>query len=170
MTTAPMLAAPLVPAHTKSWLVLAIYVLATAAASVTGSFASNPDTSAWYQALNQPPFQPPSWAFGVVWPILYLLMAYAGWRADTASSQTSTFALRLRYGIQLALNAAWTIAFFALQSITGGIIVILALLVAIIAWMATARQIDRLAFWLFVPYAAWVTFATLLNGSYVLLN
>lgn len=170
MTATPILAAPLVPAYAKGWMLLGIYVLVTAAASITGSFASNPDTSAWYQALNQPPFQPPSWAFGVVWPILYLLMAYAGWRADTAAPQAHKSELRLRYGIQLALNAAWTIAFFALQSITGGIIVILALLAAIIVWIAAARQVDRLAAWLFVPYAAWVTFATLLNGSYVLLN
>lgn len=97
-------------------------------------------------------------------------MAYAGWRADTATPQAHKSKRRLRYGIQLVLNAAWTIAFFALQSITGGIIVILALLAAIIVWIAAARPVDRLAGWLFVPYAAWVTFATLLNGSYVLLN
>lgn len=56
MTATPVLAAPLVPAYAKGWMLLGIYVLVTAAASITGSFASNPDTSAWYQALNQPPF------------------------------------------------------------------------------------------------------------------
>lgn len=170
MTPGQVTATPLVPGQAKGWMVLAIYLLATATASITGSFASNPDTSSWYQALNQPPFQPPSWAFGVVWPILYLLMAYAGWRADTAAPQANKIGLRLRYGAQLLLNAAWTIAFFALQSIIGGLIVILALLVSIIIWMLAARHYDRLAAWLFAPYVTWVTFATLLNGSYVLLN
>lgn len=159
-----------VPKSGASWLLLALYVAVTAAASLTGSLASDPDTSAWYQALNQPPFQPPSWAFGVVWPILYLMMAYAGWRADAAAAPSRTGRLRLAYGVQLLFNAGWTIAFFALQSIVGGFVVILGLLAAILVWMRLARQTDHLAFWLFAPYLAWVTFATLLNGSYVLLN
>jgi benzodiazapine receptor len=159
-----------VPTSGASWILLALYVAVTAAASLTGSMASDPDTSAWYQALNQPPFQPPSWAFGVVWPILYLMMAYAGWRADAAAAPDRTGRLRLAYGVQLLFNAGWTIAFFALQSIVGGFVVILGLLAAILVWMRLARQTDRLAFWLFAPYLAWVTFATLLNGSYVLLN
>jgi tryptophan-rich sensory protein len=116
-----------VPKSGASWILLALYVAVTAAASLTGSLASDPDTSAWYQALNQPPFQPPSWAFGVVWPILYLMMAYAGWRADAAAAPDRTGRLRLSYGVQLLFNAGWTIAFFALQSIVGGFVVIIEL-------------------------------------------
>jgi tryptophan-rich sensory protein len=159
-----------VPTSGANWILLAVYVAVTAAASLTGSLASNPDTSAWYQALNQPPFQPPSWAFGVVWPILYLLMAYAGWRADAAAAPERTGRLRIAYGVQLLFNAGWTIAFFALQSINGGFAVILGLMAAILVWIRLAHRTDRLAFWLFAPYLAWVAFATLLNGSYVLLN
>ncbi len=170
MATPSPTPAPALPKSGASWITLALYVAVTAAASLTGSLASDPDTSAWYQALNQPPFQPPSWAFGVVWPILYLMMAYAGWRADTAASSDQTGRLRFAFGVQLLFNAGWTIAFFALQSIVGGLVVILGLLASILVWMMLARQSDRLAFWLFAPYLAWVSFATVLNGSYVLLN
>lgn len=98
------------------------------------------------------------------------MMAYAGWRADAAAKPDQTRRLRVAYGVQLLFNAGWTIVFFALQSIIGGFVVILGLLAAILTWMALARQVDRLSFWLFAPYVAWVAFATLLNGSYVLLN
>jgi tryptophan-rich sensory protein len=125
MTTRTSPSPSAVPTSGASWILLALYVAVTAAASLTGSMASDPNTSAWYQALNQPPFQPPSWAFGVVWPILYLMMAYAGWRADAAAAPDRTGRLRLAYGVQLLFNAGWTIAFFALQSIVGGFVVIL---------------------------------------------
>ncbi|MEM6382745.1 MAG: TspO/MBR family protein [Pseudomonadota bacterium] len=150
------------------WWLLGAYGLATAVASLSGSVFANPDTSAWYQALARPSFQPPSWAFGVVWPILYVLMAYTGWRADKATSNPHT--LRVAYALQLAFNAAWTIVFFGLQSPIGGITVIAALLTAIVAWMALASRHDRIAPLLFAPYLAWVGFAGALNGSIIALN
>jgi tryptophan-rich sensory protein len=48
--------------------------------------------------------------------------------------------------------------------------VILLMLAAILAFIATAWRLDRVAAWLFVPYAAWVAFASLLNGSIWMLN
>ncbi len=151
----------------NAWWLLAIYVAVTAAASLSGSLAADPDTSAWYQGLSRPSFQPPGWAFGVVWPILYLLMAYAGWRADMKATPGLKRTLRWRYGVQIVLNAAWTIAFFAMQSITGGLLVIAALWLAIVMWMIAARRADGLATLLFVPYLALVSFASALNASYL---
>jgi tryptophan-rich sensory protein len=39
-----------------------------------------------------------------------------------------------------------------------------------LAFIATAWRQDRVAAWLFAPYAAWVAFASILNASILMLN
>jgi len=71
---------------------------------------------------------------------------------------------------QLGLNLAWSFLFFGLQRIDLALVEIVVLLFAIIANTIMFWRIDRLAGVLFVPYAAWVTYATVLNASLWLLN
>jgi benzodiazapine receptor len=121
----------------------------------------------WYQALAKPSFNPPGWLFGPVWTVLYVLIAIAGWRVWQADRSGAAMKL---WWLQLALNFMWSPVFFAMNSIGGALAVILALLLVILAFIATAWNTDRLAAWLFVPYLAWVAFASLLNGSIRALN
>ena len=72
--------------------------------------------------------------------------------------------------LQLALNFAWPVAFFAAHAIAAALAVVLALLGTIIVFMVASRRSDPLAAWLFAPYAVWVAFASALNGSIWLLN
>ena len=72
--------------------------------------------------------------------------------------------------VQLALNFAWSPVFFALQAPWAALAVILLLLAAILGFITISRERDAVAAWLFIPYAAWVAFATLLNASIVWLN
>lgn len=72
--------------------------------------------------------------------------------------------------VQLALNFAWPVAFFAAHAIAAALAVVLALLGTIIVFMVASRRLDPLAAWLFAPYAAWVGFAAALNGSILALN
>lgn len=121
----------------------------------------------WYQSLEKPFFNPPSWLFAPVWTILYVMIGVAGariWQRAPASA-----AMQIWFG-QLVLNLLWSPAFFGLQSPMLGLAVILCLLAGILAFILTARRIDAAASYLFLPYAAWVSFATLLNISILLLN
>jgi benzodiazapine receptor len=121
----------------------------------------------WYASLDKPFFNPPSWVFGPTWTVLYVLIGLAGarvWLRQPASS-----AMQIWFG-QLVLNLAWSPAFFGLQSPLLGLIVILCLFAAILTFIFTARRLDRAAALLFLPYAAWVAFATLLNLSILILN
>ena len=72
--------------------------------------------------------------------------------------------------VQLGLNFVWSPVFFALQAPWAALAVILLLLAAILGFIVLSRERDLVAAWLFVPYSAWVAFATLLNGSIVWLN
>lgn len=49
-------------------------------------------------------------------------------------------------------------------------VVILLMLAAIFAFIVTAWRLDRMAAWVFFPYAPWVAFASVLNGSIWAMN
>jgi len=121
----------------------------------------------WYQSLAKPSFNPPNWLFAPVWSLLYVLIGVVG--ARTFLSSRRSMAMRLWYA-QLVLNFAWSPLFFGLQDPTSALIVILGLVVAVVGFMAASWRQDRTAALLFVPYLAWVAFATALNGSIVALN
>ncbi len=122
---------------------------------------------AWYAQLAKPTFNPPGWIFGPVWTALYVLIAVAGWRVwqrDRGGWPTKL------WWAQLGLNFLWSPIFFAAHQIGLALVVILLLLVAILAFIATSWRQDRVAAWLFVPYATWVAFALVLNASLFALN
>lgn len=122
---------------------------------------------AWYAGLEKPPFNPPAWVFAPVWTVLYVAIAVAGWRIwrlrDTRGAMTA-------WWLQLGLNFLWTPVFFGLQAVGWALVVILALLGAIAGFVVLAWDRDRPAALLFLPYGAWVAFATLLTASIWWLN
>jgi tryptophan-rich sensory protein len=121
----------------------------------------------WYAGLAKPSFNPPAWLFGPVWTVLYVLIAIAGWRVW--QRDRTGWPMKLWWA-QLALNFLWTPVFFGAHQLGLALVVILLMLAAILAFIATAWRLDRVAAWLFVPYAAWVAFASVLNGSIWMLN
>ncbi|MEQ1404062.1 TspO/MBR family protein [Neorhizobium sp. Rsf11] len=128
-------------------------------------FATAP--GAWYAALSKPPFNPPSWVFAPVWTALYIMIAIAGWRVWREGRSRVPMKLWL---VQLVLNFAWSPIFFSAQRIDIALGVIVLLLVTIIGFIVISWQRDKNASLLFAPYAAWVTFASVLNGAIWLLN
>jgi translocator protein len=122
---------------------------------------------AWYATLSKPPFSPPNWIFAPVWSTLYFIIAAAGWRVwrkDRNSAQ-----MKLWWG-QLALNFIWSPIFFSAHRIDIALGVIVLLLITIIGFMVITWRQDKIASLLFAPYAAWVAFASVLNGAIWLLN
>lgn len=121
----------------------------------------------WYAGLIKPPFNPPNWIFGPVWTILYILIAVVGWRCWMEHRTGPRMQL---WWAQLVLNFLWTPTFFGLHMMALALVVILILLGAILAFVAMSWRRDRVSATLFVPYAAWVAFASLLNLSLLWLN
>jgi tryptophan-rich sensory protein len=121
----------------------------------------------WYASLQKPAFQPPNWLFGPVWTVLYVLIGIAGARIFAAAPNSIAFKLWIG---QMVLNFLWSPTFFSLHSLGLALAIILVLLATILAFIRFALPIDRPAAWMFVPYALWVGFASLLNGSILILN
>ena len=64
-----------------------------------------------YKAIPKPPLSPPSWLFPVVWTILFILMGISAYIIATSEHSGKRHALII-YGIQLAVNFAWSPVFF----------------------------------------------------------
>ena len=117
----------------------------------------------WYNVLAKPVFQPPGWAFGVVWTGLYTLLgiALALILAEPPSDQRRT-ALTL-FAVQLVLNFAWSPIFFAGHMIEVGLVTLIVMLLTATAAANLFRRIRPVAGWLMLPYLAWLCLATALN-------
>lgn len=133
-------------------------------AALTGAFFTPGE---WYASLSKPTWNPPPWLFGPVWSALYLMMAVAAWRVWRCHGWHRAI---MTYLLQLLLNAAWTPVFFGLRQPGWAFAVIIALWFAIWLTMRAFARLDRAAAWLLAPYAAWVTFAAVLNFSLWRLN
>jgi tryptophan-rich sensory protein len=120
-----------------------------------------------YRALDLPAFAPPSWLFGPVWTVLYVMIAVAAWWVwrEVGWGRELTW-----WSVQLVLNLAWTPLFFAADRYALALVDIVLLLGAVVATIASFRRTSPAAAWLLVPYAAWVGFATALNAAIVVLN
>ncbi len=122
---------------------------------------------AWYAGLIKPAFNPPNWIFAPVWTTLYVMIAIAGWRVWRQGHNSAPMQLWL---VQLALNFTWSPVFFLAHRIDIALGVIVLLLITIVGFIMLTWRRDRIASVLFVPYAAWVAFASVLNGAIWLLN
>lgn len=148
---------------------LAAFLVLVAAVSAAGGWATSQSVGSWYATLHKPAFNPPAWVFGPVWSVLYVMIAVAGWRLWRRGWPAARLALTA-WGVQLALNLVWSFLFFGGRMIGAALAEIVVLLAAIAATIVLSWRVDRAAAWLFVPYLAWVSFATLLNAALWRLN
>lgn len=141
------------------------------AAGIAGSVYTLQSVKWWYPTLTKPSFNPPSWVFGPVWSLLFILMGYAlyvvwnkGLKKKGVSDAVAIFF------VQLILNVIWSYLFFGLRNPSLALFEIIVLWGMILATTLKFGKIDRAAAYLLVPYLLWVGFASVLNLSIVLLN
>lgn len=126
----------------------------------------------WYPTLIKPIFNPPNWIFAPVWTILYIMMGVAGglvWNRLESNPEMVKKAFTF-FIIQLALNAIWSYLFFSLHNPFLALIEIVLLWLMVFETYTLFKKIENTAGLLLLPYLAWVSFATVLNGSIWWLN
>tara|TARA_Y100000814_G_scaffold289095_1_gene261548 strand:- start:578 stop:1063 length:486 start_codon:yes stop_codon:yes gene_type:complete len=149
---------------------LATFIVISLIVSSIGGTITASSVDTWYQDLNKPFFNPPDWLFAPVWSVLYILISIAGWRIWHKVGFGGALLAFSAYGLQFALNLAWSWVFFGMQLVGWALVEIITLFVAIIATGWLFRSIDKVAALLFVPYGLWVAFALILNASIWILN
>jgi benzodiazapine receptor len=158
-------------AKSSSLLALAGFGLATAGAAWYGSrYSRRANRDTWYRDLEKPSFTPPDEVFPVVWTTLYALIAWSGWRIWSAAPSRERNHVLSLWVSQLGANAKWPKLFFRDHRPVTALVDVIALEATIISYIAAARKIDKAAASAFIPYAAWVAFAAVLNEEIARLN
>lgn len=131
--------------------------------SVIGSFANvyiNSDT--WYEELIKSPLNPPSYVFGIVWPILYAIMAFVSFKM---AEKISTLFI-----LQLLVNAAWSWIFFYFHAPLIALVDIGVLIYLNLKIISVVKIESPILFYMYLPYLVWLSFAAFLNASIIFLN
>lgn len=136
-----------------------IFLIACGAAASTGIIFK---PGQWYEELNKPSFTPPKWLFPVAWSIIYLLLAWAGYRLSLLPGSQVVLAL---WAAQIALNTLWTPVFFGAHRIFAGMVIISLLWLVVAAMVILALRLDLVTGLILFPYLIWLCVASALNFS-----
>lgn len=125
----------------------------------------------WYQTLIKPSWAPPSWLFGPVWTVLYLLIAIS---FGTVLYRVYKKKLKIKFAIPFALNLIFNFAFTPLQfGLQNNLLAALDILLVLITLVWSLKIIYKKIRWVALinlPYLAWVSFATILQLTITYLN
>jgi tryptophan-rich sensory protein len=150
---------------------LLISVIGCELVGILGSWFTVSAIPTWYATLDKPAFTPPNSIFAPVWTLLYLLMGisfYLIWRQGWNKKKVRTASIY--FLIQLWLNLLWSPVFFGQKSPGLALVIILAMWAMVAKTMQKFSSLSQLAAYLLVPYLLWISFASVLNTSFVVLN
>jgi len=127
----------------------------------------------WYGEIHHSMLTPAGWVFSAVWTLLYLLIGIALFlimQKQNVTNQRALMSAYVLFAINLVLNTAWSFVFFGAHSPEYALIVLMALIIVAVFMARAFFRISVPAFWLTVPYIAWLMFAFYLNGVIIVLN
>ncbi len=148
---------------------LASLALPLGVGAVAGMFTAQ-SVPEWYAGLNRPSFAPPNRIFGPVWTALYVLMGislFLVWKLAASPARNRALAV---FFLQLLLNFAWSFVFFYFNRIGLALAEIILLWGSIVWMLVLFYKIKPAAAWINIPYLLWVTFASVLNAGFYVLN
>lgn len=118
----------------------------------------------WYRSLTMPPLTPPEIVFPIVWSILYIMIAIAGWYLwENRRHSKANLALRF-YAVQVIMNWLWTPIFFQFHFMQLGFYWILGIIFFNFITIVITGKEFKLATIMLTPYLFWLMFAAYLNG------
>lgn len=168
--------------NTKSFILKAlILIIICEVIGITAGIATSEGVNGWFQTLEKPFFNPPSWLFAPVWTTLYFLMGISAalvWHKGTDNRREKFFEIQSNkirialglFAIQLFLNFCWSFLFFKYHLLLFAFIEIITMLIFIILTTIHFYKVNKLAGLLMIPYILWVSFASILNFSLWWLN
>ncbi|MCX5923936.1 MAG: tryptophan-rich sensory protein [Candidatus Dependentiae bacterium] len=133
---------------------------------LSGYIADAGDSS-WYVSLDKPTFNPPSWIFGPVWTVLYVMM---GWGLGIIWKNRFEYkTLLIWFGIEYFFNVSWAPLFFYFHRIDLALLDLFLMWCSLLICMILAWRL-RAVFMLLLPYMMWTSFAFVLNFNIYILN
>ena len=151
----------------NKYLSLTFILLITFLASGIGGYTTATFKEPWYSQIILPSFNPPSWVFGPVWTVLYILMSVAIWRIWINYYDNKILNL---YFFHLFFNTIWSVIFFGFHQIGLALLDLVLILIFIVLLMKIYYLKDKISFSLMIPYFLWSGYALVLNFNIFILN
>ncbi len=129
------------------------------------------NAQAWYATLIKPSWAPPAWLFGVVWPVLYVVIAVTfSMVFYKAFKHRLPPAVAIPFALNLIFNLSFTPIQFGLRNNLLAAVDVIAVLGTLIWSILAIWPFARWIAYANLPYLAWVSFATVLQLTIVYLN
>lgn len=125
----------------------------------------------WYSQLIKPSFAPPSWLFGPVWSVLYLIIFVTyGYTIYLVIKKTLPPFVLIPLFLNLITNLLFTPLQFGLQNNFLAAIDITLVLATLVWFMVSIFSHSKILSLAQIPYLLWVSFATILQFTITWLN
>ena len=123
----------------------------------------------WYLSLNKSKLTPPGYVFGIVWPILYLLLGISFLLTIKSPKCIGFCSPLVFFTAQMILNLMWTTVFFRMKMMKTALLLIYAIIALTIIAFMKMLAVNRNSAILLIPYLLWLCFASYLN-LYIVVN
>lgn len=150
------------------WLPYICAILGVTVLAVAGSQLT--DVGPWYRDLKKPSWNPPDWAFPVVWTTVFLFLVFSLAQAWQNGSPAERQWLLWLTGINFVLNIVWSLFFFKLKRPTWALVEVVVFWLSIVAMVVHFASFHPFSAWMLAPYLIWVSIASFLNLRIVQLN
>ncbi len=148
-------------------LIVGFLIINFGALAIGSWLMKNGPMTDWYINLNQAPWTPPGWLFGVAWTTI--MICFSIYMAYLVKESFNTKLVTL-FSIQLVLNIIWNYIFFNQHLIGLGLIVIIGLTIVVTVFLFSYKNTLDIKSLLIVPYFLWLLIATSLNTYIYLYN
>ena len=134
----------------------------------TGLWVNTGDN--WYRNLNQPPWQPPDFIFGIIWPYNFIVLGIAAVTIAQRATTTTTLIYLSFFALSVACALTWAFQFYRPHNLGLASIALAATAALTIPMLVIAFRTSIPIAIALVPYQIWVATAASISYGYSKLN
>lgn len=135
-----------------------------------GSYFTSLGLHGWYGALERPAIIPAGQTFGLVWTVLFVLLAVSIFLSWRSVPKTFLRTLGRLYLVNGGLNVLWCYVFFSMHELGGAAITAVLLAFSVFVLIAANVKVSKIAAVLLIPYFLWTSFAVYLSADIAYMN
>jgi tryptophan-rich sensory protein len=120
----------------------------------------------WYASLNRPPWQPPSYIFGIIWPYNFLVLGISSYQVSLSLTKFENILWLVFFGLSVAAALTWTYQFYVPHNLTLAPIALTLCALLTLPVLYLTFKVSILMGLLLVPYQIWVAIAVSLAWGY----
>ena len=120
----------------------------------------------WYASLNRPPWQPPAFIFGLIWPYNFIMLGVAAFNVAQSLNRIQTISWLVLFALSITAALTWAYQFYVPHNLTFAAIALGVAALLTIPVLYLTFKASLLVGILLIPYQLWVVIATTLAWGY----